>query len=251
MVFGKLSNDHDTGYLRQSGLYTWQTDENLKDLGGDDIINNIPAGNKMNFTANISLRDKFMAVFATWNIFSAAEGNNAYRWYDTYEQFASYKFVYPVLKEYPLYYTGRTTNASIYLPPPHNKIEEDYVKMPDTVNTNFLKWPIVNKIELFELNASNEIIWHESFGDSIDNIATANLGNARIFAGNKALHIIYEINTNKKTTTIDHIAINPGGSFTKGFVTVWSTKFKYDLNKCIITDNAEFIVPAIKGNKIC
>lgn len=250
LVFGKLGDIYDTGYLRQSGLYVWQTNEYLKDRPRADIINKKPSGNTISFTANSSIKDKPETVFVTWNIFNAAEGHNAYRWYDTHEQFASYKFVYPALKEYPLYYVGYTTNTNIYLPPPYNKIEDDYAKMPDTVNVNFLKGPAINKLELFELSNDNKITWLHGFQDTIDNITTANLSNARIITGNKAVHIIYEVNTSKKTTTLDHIAVNAAGAFTKEFIMAWSTKYKYDLNKCVITGNAEFIVPAIRGNKI-
>lgn len=250
LVFGKPGNIYDTGYLRQSGLYVWQTNEHLKDLPGDDIINKRPAGNTLSFTANTSMNDRSATVFVTWNILNAAEGPGAYRWYDTHEQFASYKFVYPVLKEYPLYYVGYITNTNIFLPPPYNKIEDDYAKMPDTVNVNFLKGPVINKLELYELSNDNKITWFHSFQDTIDNITNANLSNARIIAGNKAAHIIYEINTSKKTTTLDHIAVNAAGAFTKEFIMAWSTKYKYDLNKCVVTGNGEFIVPAIRGNKI-
>lgn len=250
LVFGKLGDISDTGYLRQSGLYVWQTNEHLKDLPGDDIINKKPAGNALSFTANTLIKDESITVFATWNILNAAEGHDAYKWYDTHEQFASYKLVYPVLKEYPLYYVGYTTNSNIYLPPLYNKIEDDYAKMPDTINVNLSKGPVINKLELFELGNDNKITWLHNFQDTIDNITTANLSNARIITGNKAAHIIYEVNTSKKTTTLDHIAVNAAGTFTKEFIMAWSTKYKYDLNKCVVTGNAEFIVPAIRGSKI-
>jgi len=206
-------------------------------------------GNRISFTANVSNNDNLANVFATWSAPGINSDQNVYNWYNTSRQFASYKFVYPVFKEYAFYYTGSTTSTNIFLPPPYNKVEDDYTKT-DTGNVTFWPKTLINKIEVFKLSSDNKIAWSCVFKDSVDNITMANLCNARAMAGHNAVHIIYEIHTSRKTTTLDHIAINADGTFSKGFIAAWNSKYTYDLNDCVITNEDELIVPAIRNGQI-
>ena len=249
LIFGRLGTYNDMDQMPQTRLYVWQTNNNLNDFTGDTIMKDETTANRISFTANVSNNNNLANVFATWSVPGVNDDHDAYNWYDASKQFATYKFVYPVFKEYAFYYTGYTASTNIYLPPPYNKFEGDYVKR-DTGNINF--WPklLINKIEIFKLNSDNKIAWSCAFKDSIDNITMANLCNTRAIAGHNAIHIIYEIHTSKKTATLDHIAINGDGSFSKGFIAAWNSKYTYDLNNCVMTDEDELIVPAIRGSKI-
>ena len=249
LIFGRLGRYYGKEHMLQTRLYVWQTDNDLKDRTGDTIMNDEPAGDRISFTANISTNDNLTNVFATWSVPGINSDQNVYDWYNSSNQFASYKFVYPVFKEYAFYYTGYTTPSGIYLPPPYNKVEDDYAKS-DTGNINFWPNPLINKIEIFKLNNDNKIAWSCAFKDSIDNLTVANLCNARVIAGHQAIHIIYEIHTARKTTTLDHIAVNADGAFSKGFIAVWDSKYSYNLNDCVLTRKDELVVPAIRSGKI-
>ncbi|HEX5150608.1 MAG TPA: hypothetical protein VFW07_04135 [Parafilimonas sp.] len=249
LVFGRLGKPGDIGHMQQTRLYVWQTNNELKDQAGDTITNDRAAGDRINFTSNISNNNNLANVFATWSVPGVNSNQDIYNWYNASEQFASYKFVYPVFREYAFYYTGYIASTSIYLPPPYNKVADDYAKT-DTGNINFWPKPLINKIEIFKLSSDNKIAWSCAFKDSVDNITMANLCNARAIAGHNAVHIIYEVHTSKKTTTLDHIAINADGTFSKGFIASWNSKYTYNLNNCVMTSNDELIVPAIRRGKL-
>jgi hypothetical protein len=68
LIFGRLGKYYDTEYMQQTRLYVWQTNEDLKDLPGDTIMNDEPAGNRISFTANISTNDNLTSVLATWSV---------------------------------------------------------------------------------------------------------------------------------------------------------------------------------------
>ncbi len=241
LVFGNIGED--SIYIHKCRLYVWQTDDALNDLPGDTFINNQEfTGNRISYTANISTNEKFSSVFATWSQVDAA---------DNYALRPNYGVVSKVDEfRYPLpNYVGYMTPEGVYINQGYNTPPTDYSSQP--YFTPDVTLPLDKfKIELFRVNNSNNVVWSNSFNDSIDNRTAANLGSAKIIAGNNAIHIIYEVIANKKSKTLDHIAVKPDGTFTRNFFAAWNTKYDYSLEDCVLTDKNELIIPAINGAKM-
>jgi hypothetical protein len=240
IVFGNIGND--SSYIHNRRFYVWQTDNTLNDFPGDTFINKEQfAGNRLSYTANISTNEKFSSVFARWSQVDAA---------DNYALRPNYGVVRSSGVTYPLpNYVGYTTPSGVYINQGYNIPPPDYSSQPyftPEVTLSLSKF----KIELFRVNNDNNIVWTKSFNDSIDNHTDANLGNAKVIAGSNAIHIIYEVITNKKAKTLDHVAVKPDGTFTRSFFAAWNTKYDYNLNDCVLTDRNELIIPATNGAKI-
>jgi hypothetical protein len=242
-VFGNIGTD--SSYIHKRSLYVWQTDDALNDLPGDTFINKQEfEENKFSFTANISTNEKFSSVFATWSQLDATENYTLRPNYETIRTDGIASYSYPLPN-----YAGYTSPAGIYFnqgyaTPPPNYSSQPYFTPEASLSLNKFK------IELFRLNNSNNIVWSNSFTDSLDKHTDANLANAKIIAGNTAIHIIYEVITNKKARTLDHIAVKSDGTFSRNFFAAWNTKYDYNLNDCVLTDKNELIIPAIRGAKM-
>jgi hypothetical protein len=192
-------------------------------------------------------------VFASWNIVNPGYVINAGIESSARNSNAS------VFTEYPVNQVGYTSISGIYLPPFfYEKPEEEYNNIPNTHSTEsfksvgtILQPPVASgQIKLFKLNNNNEIAWSHVFIDSIDNITQAEFDKARVIAGNKAIHLIYSVLTQKGASALYHIAVNADGSFTKSFFGTWDMKYYYMLDACFLTSSNELIIPAIKGSRI-
>ncbi len=248
LILGKLEKPYDTGDTQHLYLYCWQTDSDFKNFK-DTIISKSKDSNTVSFAMNIPDNDE-ANTFAIWSIVNTGDKENIYNWNNSNEQLTSYKFVYPALEEYPLYYAGFITNSNIYLPPTYNRSITDYAKKRDTSNISSITHPVISSIEVFSLNKNFKTIWSDIFKDTIDDITIADLSNAKVIKTNKAVHIIYEVHTSKKTSTLDHIVINDNGIFSRNFIATWNTKCSYNLNSSILTQANELIVPTIEGNRL-
>lgn len=242
----KKENRINAAYIENEGLYVWQVDYSLNDAPGDTLLNKEGENDMLTYNSNAS--DKtFSNVFAVCNIYRISmQIKTPYRAYSWQYVNPSWQSGTATSPSYFLY-----DNAGLFIGRETDFFDSPYSNSSTSLPNRYGYNLPYKKMELFKLNNNNAVIWQNSFTDSIDNITSANFNNARIIAGDKALHIIYEVLVKKRPRSLNHITISPDGTSTNKLFTAWNTKYQYILSEGVLTNKGEFVVPIVfKSGKL-